>query len=59
VTADEHISRTGMMAPPPDSDPAERPQPCVADGPELLDSRSDGLGAVNWCTGVGPDTGWL
>jgi putative flavoprotein involved in K+ transport len=56
---DEYVTRTHTEAPPPDTDPVERPEPGLGDAPEVLDSRTERLGSVIWCTGMGPDTGWL
>ena len=55
---DEYVTRTGIVAPPPDIDPAERSQP-MAEPPEKLSMRAERIAAVIWCTGFGPDTGWL
>ena len=55
---DEYVARSGIVAPPPDIDPAERSQP-MAESPEKLSMRAERIAAVIWCTGFGPDTGWL
>ncbi len=56
---DEYVARAGIVAPPPDIDPAERPQPMADGSPEALSMRAERIAAVIWCTGFGPDTGWL
>ena len=58
-TVDEYIARTGIAAPPPEADPAERPLPWVEGAPERLNSRAERISTVLWCTGFGPDTRWL
>jgi len=56
---DQHVARSGMLAAPPDTDPAERPWD-GADGAALvLDSRAERIGSVVWATGFGPDLEWL
>ena len=44
---------------PPDTDPAELPVPAIPDAPLALDTRAEGITSVVWCTGFGPDTGWV
>ena len=56
---DEYVARAGIAAPPPDTDPAERPQPQSAETAQTLDARAEHLSTVLWCTGFGPDTSWL
>jgi putative flavoprotein involved in K+ transport len=56
---DEYVARTGIVAAAPDTDPAERPEPGLERSPESLDIKAEGIAAVVWCTGFGPDTGWL
>jgi putative flavoprotein involved in K+ transport len=56
---DEYVSRSGMTAPEPDTDPAERPAPGAERSPEALNVQAERIGAVVWCTGFRPDTGWL
>jgi len=56
---DEYVARAGIVAPPPDTDPAERPRPGAANAPEALHSRAERISSVIWCTGFGPDTRWL
>jgi putative flavoprotein involved in K+ transport len=56
---DEYVARVGIKAPEPDMDPAERPEPGSEDSPETLSLRAEGIATVIWCTGFGPDTGWL
>ena len=56
---DEYVTRAGIVAPDPDTDPAERPEPRLERSPESLDIRAERIAAVIWCTGFGPDTGWL
>jgi putative flavoprotein involved in K+ transport len=58
-TIDEYVSRSGMTAPEPDTDPAELPAPGAERSPEALNARAERVGAVVWCTGFRPDTGWL
>jgi putative flavoprotein involved in K+ transport len=59
ATIDAHIARTGIVAPPPDTDPAELPLPAPPDAPAALDARAEGITSVVWCTGFGPDNGWV
>jgi putative flavoprotein involved in K+ transport len=56
---DEYVTRAGIAAPPPDTDPAERPQPVSAQALETLNARTEHIATVLWCTGFGPDTNWL
>jgi putative flavoprotein involved in K+ transport len=56
---DEYVTRTSGTAPEPDTDPAERPQPGAASAPDTLSLRAERITTVIWCTGFGPDTGWL
>jgi putative flavoprotein involved in K+ transport len=56
---DDYVARTGIVAAEPDTDPAERPEPGLERSPELLDIRAERIAGVVWCTGFGPDTGWL
>jgi len=56
---DEYVARAGIAAPPPDTDPAERPQPQSGPAPRTLNARAEHISTVLWCTGFGPDTGWL
>jgi hypothetical protein len=41
------------------TDPAEGPEPGLERSPESLDIQAERLAVVLWCTGFGPDTGWL
>jgi putative flavoprotein involved in K+ transport len=56
---DAYVARAGIVAAEPDTDPAERPVPGLARSPESLDIRAEHIATVIWCTGFGPDTGWL
>jgi len=56
---DDYVARAGIVAAQPDTDPAERPVPGLARSPESLDIRGEHIATVIWCTGFGPDTGWL
>jgi len=56
---DDYVARAGIVAAEPDTDPAERPEPGLESSPESLDIRAEHIAAVVWCTGFGPDTGWL
>jgi putative flavoprotein involved in K+ transport len=56
---DEHVARAGVVAPPPDTDPAERPYSRPWEAPRTLDARAEHISTVLWCTGFGPDIGWL
>jgi len=56
---DAHIARTGIVAPPQDIDPAELLLPAPPDAPVALDARAEGITSVVWCTGFGPDIGWM
>ena len=56
---DEYVTRAGIAAPPPDTDPAERPGPASREAPQTLNARAERISTVLWCTGFGPDTGWL
>jgi putative flavoprotein involved in K+ transport len=56
---DEYVARAGIVAPPPDTDPAERPRAMAGRAPDTLDMRAERIATVIWCTGFGPDTGWL
>jgi putative flavoprotein involved in K+ transport len=56
---DEYVTRAGIAAPPPDTDPAERPGPATGEAPRTLNARAERISTVLWCTGFGPDTGWL
>src|SRR6516165_9510990 len=58
-TVDEYIARTGIAAPPPDTDPAERALPPSEGSPERLNARAEHISTVIWCTGFSPDTSWL
>jgi hypothetical protein len=40
-------------------DPTEQPLPEAPDPPLALDMRAEGITSVVWCTGFGPDTGWV
>src|SRR5262249_6451398 len=54
---DEYVARAGIAAPPPDTDPAERPGPASPAAPRTLNARAERISTVLWCTGFGPDTG--
>jgi putative flavoprotein involved in K+ transport len=56
---DAYVASAGIVAAPPDPDPAERPLPAPPDAPLALDLRAERIGSVVWCTGFGPDTGWV
>jgi putative flavoprotein involved in K+ transport len=56
---DAYLARAGMAAAPPDTDPAELPVPAMPDAPLALDTRAERITSVVWCTGFGPDTGWV
>jgi putative flavoprotein involved in K+ transport len=56
---DDYVTRTAIPAPEPDTDPAERPEPGAASASETLSLRAERITTVIWCTGFGPDTGWL
>jgi putative flavoprotein involved in K+ transport len=56
---DAYVARAGIMAAPPDTDPAERPLPAPPDAPLALDLRAERIGSVVWCIGFGPDSGWV
>jgi putative flavoprotein involved in K+ transport len=56
---DDYVTRAGIVAADPDTDPAERPEPGLESSPESVDIRAERIAAVVWCTGFGPDTGWL
>jgi putative flavoprotein involved in K+ transport len=56
---DDYVARTGIVAADPDTDPAERPEPGLERSPESLDLGAERIATVIWCTGFGPDTGWL
>jgi len=56
---DDYVTRAGIVAADPDTDPAERPEPGLERSPESLDIRAERVATVVWCTGFGPDTGWL
>jgi putative flavoprotein involved in K+ transport len=56
---DSYVAGAGIAAVPPDADPAERPPPEGPDAPQALDLRAEGITSVVWCTGFGPDTGWV
>jgi len=56
---DSYVAGAGMVAAAPDEDPAERPLPEAPGAPLVLDTRAEGISSVVWCTGFGPDTGWV
>jgi len=56
---DEYVARTGIVAPPPDTDPAEGGQPPSGGLADTLNARAENVSTVIWCTGFGPDTSWL
>ena len=56
---DSYVAGAGIVAAPPDTDPAEQPLPEVPDAPLALDMRAEGITSVVWCTGFGPDTDWV
>ena len=58
-TVDDYVTRTGIPAPESDTDPAERPAPGSGPSPEAVSLRAEHITTVIWCTGFGPDTGWL
>jgi putative flavoprotein involved in K+ transport len=58
-SVDQHIDRHGLVAAPPDDDPAERPnRHHVQSGPDV-DIDTARIRTVIWCTGFGPDTAWI
>jgi len=56
---DEYVARSGIVAPPPDTDPAELPAAISGRNAETLNTQAENIAAVIWCTGFGPDTSWL
>jgi len=56
---DDYVTRAGIVAADPDTDPAERPEPGLERSPESVGIRTERIATVVWCTGFGPDTGWL
>jgi putative flavoprotein involved in K+ transport len=56
---DEHIARTGVIAPPQELDPVERPWHAPLATDLVLDSRSERIATVIWATGFRPDLEWL
>jgi putative flavoprotein involved in K+ transport len=56
---DAYISGAGLVAAPPEEDPAERPLAGQPATPETLDASAERIGSVIWCTGFGPDTAWV
>ena len=56
---DDYVTRIGIIAAEPDTDPAERSQPGPGPAAETLSLRAEGIATVIWCTGFGPDIGWL
>ncbi len=56
---DAYLARAGMAAAPPDTDPAELSVPAIPDAPLALDTQAEGITSVVWCTGFGPDAGWV
>jgi putative flavoprotein involved in K+ transport len=56
---DSYVTGTGIMAAAPDTDPAELPLPGTPQVPLALDIQAEGITSVVWCTGFGPDTGWV
>jgi putative flavoprotein involved in K+ transport len=59
--ADAAILRLAGSLPAEEDDPADAPAPELYDvtGPEDLDLREAGVGAIIWCTGFTGDFGWL
>jgi putative flavoprotein involved in K+ transport len=56
---DSYVAGAGLVVALPDTDPAERPLTDAPDAPLALDLRAEGITSVVWCTGFGPDTGWV
>ena len=56
---DSYVAGAGIVAAPPDTDPAEMPLPAIPDGPLTLDVQAERISTVVWCTGFGPDTTWV
>jgi len=56
---DSYVAGAGIMAATPDTDPAEFPLPGTPEVPPALDVQAEGITSVVWCTGFGPDTGWV
>jgi putative flavoprotein involved in K+ transport len=55
---DTYVERSGLVAPAAEPDPAERPLGSF-DDPRQLDLVGHEVHTVIWCTGFGPDTGWI
>jgi putative flavoprotein involved in K+ transport len=57
---DAHVQQHGLKLP---EEPAARAvlpdPPCVTEPLRRLDISADGIGAVIWATGYGPDFGWI
>ena len=45
---DQYVAGAGVVAAPPDTDPAERPLPGAPDAPLALDSRAERVASVIW-----------
>src|SRR5262249_21669119 len=56
---DDFVARSGSVAAPPDSDCGEPMPPQPPAAPETVSIRAERIGTVIWCTGFGPDIGWL
>jgi putative flavoprotein involved in K+ transport len=56
---DSYVAGAGIVAAPPDADPAEQPLPEAPDTPSALDTQAEGITSVVWCIGFGPDTRWV
>ena len=58
---DRHIERNGLTAPPPEPDPADRPDDGSAAGsaPSNVDLRAERVGTIVWCTGFTGSFAWV
>jgi putative flavoprotein involved in K+ transport len=58
---DDYIAQSGIKAPAPEDDPADRPWADLAavTAPRRLDLARAWIGTVIWCTGFRPDFSWL
>jgi putative flavoprotein involved in K+ transport len=56
---DSYVASAGIVAAPPDTDPAETPSTAPPYAPVALDIGVEGITSVIWCTGFGPDTAWV
>ena len=56
---DSYVDRAGIVAAPPDTDPAELPWPAAPGAPPIVDIGAEGITSLVWCIGFGPDTAWV